>query len=268
MSGSVKSGVKWGRIEVKPLEVEPGPSAPPEPSAPPAPEEPPEPSADPEPEEPPEPNPEGPEPEGPEPEGPDPEGPEPDPEPEEPEPEGPEPEEPEPEEPSADPEPEQPAPPELDPRRDLPPTRGAEAIVRRWSLWSAGVSVIPLPLVDFAACAGFSLKMLHELARYYGVEFRAEAGKASIAALLGGTSTPLVAAATGSLLKGVPVLGLLAVTAAPLLAGSTTYGIGKVFTAHFGAGGTLFDFDPERFRDFFQEQIAAGKGHLQRTQGR
>jgi len=143
---------------------------------------------------------------------------------------------------------------------ELPPTRGADAIVRKWSLWAAGFGLIPLPLVDFATTTGFSLKMLHSLAKYYGVEFRTELGKSAITSLLGGASSPILALAAGSALKSIPIIGIpLAVVSGPLVTGGIVYALGRVFTAHFGAGGTLFDFDPERFRDYFQEQIEVGK---------
>lgn len=146
------------------------------------------------------------------------------------------------------------------PERVLPPTAGADDIVRRWTLWAAGVGLVPLPLVDFAATTGFSLKMLRDLAAYYDVPFRADAGKAAVTALAGGAASPLLTAGIGSLAKAIPIIGLpIAIATGPIFCGSITYAIGRVFTAHFGSGGNLFDFDPERFRDYFQEQVEAGK---------
>ncbi|MCB9528830.1 MAG: DUF697 domain-containing protein [bacterium] len=155
--------------------------------------------------------------------------------------------------------------PAADTTRPLPDTAGADAIVRKWTLWSAGFGLIPVPLVDFATTTGFSLKMLHSLSKYYGVPFKADAGKSAISSLLGGAASPLLAMGVGSAAKGIPVVGIpLAVISGPVFAGGITYGIGRVFTAHFGSGGTLFDFDPEKFRDYFQEQIEAGKALIKR----
>ncbi|MCA9656721.1 MAG: DUF697 domain-containing protein [Myxococcales bacterium] len=154
---------------------------------------------------------------------------------------------------------------------ELPPTSGADAIVRKWSLWAAGFGLVPLPLLDFATTTGFSLKMLHSLSKYYGVEFRPQLGRSAITALLGGASSPMLALAAGSALKSIPIVGYsLAVASGPLVAGGITYALGRVFTAHFGAGGTLFDFDPEKFRDYFQKEIEAGKDFVkgERSQGK
>lgn len=155
---------------------------------------------------------------------------------------------------------------ETTPLRELPPTQGADAIVRKWTAWSAGLGLVPIPFLDFATTTGFSLKMLHSLAKYYGVEFRKELGKSAITALL--ASSPALALGALSAVKAIPILGLpLAVATGPLVTGGITFAIGRVFTAHFGSGGTLFDFDPEKFRDYFQEQIEAGKEIIKQRKG-
>lgn len=154
------------------------------------------------------------------------------------------------------------------PAKALPATSGADAIVRKWTAWSAGFGLVPIPLLDFVTTTGFSLKMLHSLAKYYGVEFRTELGKSAITALLGGASSPMLALGASSVVKGIPVIGIpLAVVSGPIVAGGLTYAIGRVFTAHFGAGGTLFDFDPEQFRDYFQDQIEVGRAYVRQRKG-
>lgn len=150
-----------------------------------------------------------------------------------------------------------------DSARSLPPTAGADAIVRRWTLWAAGFGLIPLPVVDFAATTGFSLKMLRDLAAYYDVPFRPDLGKAAVTSLVGGAASPLLAAGVTSIAKALPIIGLpIAIVSGPALCGSITYAIGRVFTGHFGSGGTLFDFDPEAFRDYFHEQIDVGRSFV------
>lgn len=155
----------------------------------------------------------------------------------------------------------------VDNRIPLPSTVGAQRIVRRWTLWAAGVGLVPVPLVEFAATTGFSLKMLHDLSRYYGVEFRADLGKSAITSLLAGAAAPTATFGLFSLVRAIPVVGApLGVVTGPVVAGGLTYSIGRVFTAHFGSGGNLFDFDPEAFRDYFHDEIEAGKAYIRRTQ--
>lgn len=67
-------------------------------------------------------------------------------------------------------------------------TRSTEAdtIIRRYMLGAIAVGLLPCPLVDIAALSGIQLKMLHSLARLYGVDFSAQIGKSAITSLLGG----------------------------------------------------------------------------------
>lgn len=152
-------------------------------------------------------------------------------------------------------------------RIPLPSTDGANRIVHRWALWSAGLGLVPIPLLEFATTTAFSLRMLRELSHYYGVDFRGDLGKSTITSLLAGAAAPGTTIGLVSLVRFVPVLGApLALVSGPVVAGSLTYAVGRMFTAHFGSGGTLFDFDPERFRDYFHEQIEAGKAYIRRSE--
>ncbi len=139
----------------------------------------------------------------------------------------------------------------------LRPTAGARRIVRRHVAVAATLGLAPLPLVDLATTTAVSLAMLRRLARYYGTPFRSDLGKSAIAALTGGAAAGGGALGLSSAAKAVPVVGSgLAIVAGPAATGAVTYAMGRVFIAHFGSGGTLFDFDPERYRDHFQTQVA------------
>ena len=45
----------------------------------------------------------------------------------------------------------------------------------------------------------------------------------------------------------------------PILAGATTYAVGKVFTQHFATGGTFLNFDPETVREYYYEMFKEGQ---------
>lgn len=145
-------------------------------------------------------------------------------------------------------------------RAELPPTAGADKIVRNHMYLAAGLGIIPIPVVDFVTTSLVALKMLRRLARYYQVPFRRKLAKAAIASLVSGAATPLAALGVSSLVKSVPIVGsAIGAVTSPLAAGAFTYATGQVFILHFGSGGTLFDFDPEKFRDYFQTQIKEGE---------
>ena len=45
----------------------------------------------------------------------------------------------------------------------------------------------------------------------------------------------------------------------PLIAGASTYAVGKVFYRHFASGGTFLTFDPEKARAYYEEMFQKGK---------
>jgi len=144
---------------------------------------------------------------------------------------------------------------------DLPSTEGANRIVQIYTLWSVGAGFIPVPGLDLAAITAANIKMLHSLAVHYKVDFRAELARAAIAGLLSTGAVPvLTMGPLGSLVKSIPIVGhTLGMATIPIFAGSVTYATGQVFIMHFGSGGTLLNFDPESFREFFVEQLNEGK---------
>ena len=142
-----------------------------------------------------------------------------------------------------------------------PTEAGASKITNRYVLWSMGAGLVPIPIIDFAAIVAVQLKMLSELAKYYGVDFSEERGKSIVSSLLGGMTTGTLAnGSVGSLLKSIPGAGtLFGMVAMPLSAGATTYAVGKVFTQHFASGGTFLNFNPDEVRDYFEEKVKEGK---------
>jgi uncharacterized protein (DUF697 family) len=136
----------------------------------------------------------------------------------------------------------------------------ANGIIRRYSYWSAGFGLIPIPVVDLAAITGTQIKMVHALSQLYGREFTEDRVRAAIGALVGATVPVAVGAGTVSALKTVPMLGQIAGTLAlPALALASTIAVGRVFVQHFEAGGTLLDFDPEKMKSYFENEFKRAK---------
>jgi len=146
------------------------------------------------------------------------------------------------------------------PREATPPSESdrkkrAAEIVERYTLWSGGAGLIPLPFVDMAAVGTVQLQMLRKLAATYDIRFSDNLGKSVLASLVGS----MIPATSGmgfiSAVKGVPLIGTaVAITAMPALSAGATYIIGQVFTQHFASGGTLLDFNPPDYREFIKAQ--------------
>lgn len=136
----------------------------------------------------------------------------------------------------------------------------ANGIIRRFSYWSAGFGLIPIPAVDLAAITGTQIKMVYELSKLYEREFSEDRVRAAIGALVGAAVPIAVGAGTVSALKTVPMIGQIAGTLAlPALALASTVAVGRVFVQHFEAGGTLLDFDPEKMKSYFEAEFKKAK---------
>jgi uncharacterized protein (DUF697 family) len=135
----------------------------------------------------------------------------------------------------------------------------AEKLVDRFTLWSGGAGLIPIPLVDIAAVGGVQVQMLRKLSELYGVPFSENIGK-SVLASVAGSLIPASAATTTAMgvtsaLKLIPGIGtLIAAVTMPAFSAGATYLIGKVFIQHFTSGGTLLDFNPPDYREFIKAQ--------------
>ncbi|MBI9089224.1 MAG: DUF697 domain-containing protein [Desulfobacterium sp.] len=135
-----------------------------------------------------------------------------------------------------------------------------ESLIRNHMMAGMGVGLIPLPLVDFVALTGVQLDLLNKMAKVYGVEFSRDRGKMIVSSLVSSALPLPLADYAISLLKAVPLVGqTIGALSMPLIAGGTTYALGKVFLQHFESGGTFLDFDPDTVKSYFAEQFREGK---------
>ena len=130
----------------------------------------------------------------------------------------------------------------------------ANELVKKYSLYSAGAGLVPVPMLDWAAISAVQLKMLSDLSAIYGLAFEADRVKPIVASILGGyASTKIGYGLGGGLIKSIPLIGTtLGMVAVPGFAYGLTYAVGKVFIQHFASGGTFLDFDPDTVRAYFK----------------
>lgn len=149
---------------------------------------------------------------------------------------------------------------EIEEEQELSLDEQAEALIKKNVMVSMGVGLIPAPGVDLVALVGQQLYMAKRLGELYDVEFREDLGRKSVVALLGAAApSSTLRVAAGSILKSIPVVGHAASAfSMPLLAGAATYAVGNVLNLHFASGGTFLSFDPKRYREQFQNQMADG----------
>lgn len=139
----------------------------------------------------------------------------------------------------------------------------ANDLVAYYSKWAMGAGTIPFPLIDFAVVTGVQIQMLSKLSDLYGIPFSENSVKSMLVSFLGGLFPAKVGwgagYAVGSTLKSFPVIGsLIGIGTAAVVAGATTFAIGKVFVRHFENGGTFLTFDSVKAKAYFQEQYQRG----------
>jgi uncharacterized protein (DUF697 family) len=134
-------------------------------------------------------------------------------------------------------------------------------ITRVFVLWSAGGGLIPIPLVDIAAIYAAQVTMITKMSKVYGITFSEHKFKNVLLPLFGSLGVvPLTTGILASVIKVIPGLGQIAGgISMPVMAGAITYATGKIFTAHFEAGGTLLDFNPQVMKEHYKALFEEGK---------
>lgn len=139
----------------------------------------------------------------------------------------------------------------------------AEKVVSQYTKGTAVVGLLPLPLIDTVAVAAAQIAMLRGIAKAYGVAFSENAARMVISALLGSVVPLSLRSVLVSLFKGNPLLATVTGSVAmAVFSGSATYAMGKVFILHFESGGTLLDFDADKMRDYYQQQLKTAKDKI------
>lgn len=129
----------------------------------------------------------------------------------------------------------------------------ADALIRRYTMYSAGAGLLPIPFTDALTMTGIQVTMIRRLATIYEIDFQNQWGKTLSAAFLGS-----IGSVTG--LKFIPGIGtILGAASSSTIGAASTYAMGQIFAQHFDQGGTLLDFDPVASRKYFKQELEKGK---------
>jgi len=139
-------------------------------------------------------------------------------------------------------------------------TEQAQNKVKTHCWWAMGAGLIPVPGLDLAAVFAAQIKLIKDLSDHYGVAFSEHRAKNLIGPLISSVGADkLLTGSISSLLKAIPGLGTIGGAAGmSVVAGASTYALGKVFVQHFESGGNLLDFDPAKMKSFFASQYEQG----------
>lgn len=146
-------------------------------------------------------------------------------------------------------------------------SKHADTVIKNHILWSMGVGFLP-PIADVIAASAVQLDMIRQLCRVYDVEFSETSGKAIVSSLTSSTLAKLGASTLiPRLVKLIPVVGnVIGGITIGIFNGASTYALGEVFKRHFESGGTILDFDPDRFKKLYNEKFEKGKKVAEKLQ--
>ena len=135
-----------------------------------------------------------------------------------------------------------------------------EQMIRQHVGFSMVAGALPLPLIDVIAITAIQIDMLKQLAKEYNVDFSEERGKSIVASIMGATLGTFLGRVGASAVKAVPGIGwLLGIGSQVILAGASTYAIGKAFQSHFEENGTFFNVDLDKMKAQFRSLFEKGK---------
>ena len=110
----------------------------------------------------------------------------------------------------------------------------AQRLIKNTAWGSAGLGLVPVPIVDLVAIGGLQVWLVRELAKLHGVPMAGNRIKTLVSALVGGGAPSLITTGTVSLFKAIPLVGpVLGLALAPSLSGVSTLALGRVFHARF-----------------------------------
>lgn len=138
-------------------------------------------------------------------------------------------------------------------------------IIRKRVYAAIALGFVPLPLVDLAGLTAVQIELLRALCKAHGIPFREQWIKSSLSSLLGSGITVAAVPTLFSLLKTIPVIGMVAGATTVCTTGAvSTYAIGRVFDRHFRHGGTLNDFSGKKYKEYFSEKLEEGKEYVKK----
>jgi len=137
----------------------------------------------------------------------------------------------------------------------------AENLIKNHVMAAATAAVVPLPLFDVAAITLVQVRLISKLAHMYGKAYSEGPVRNTISALVGGAVGQGGGQLVGfSLTKFIPGIGwMLGMMSLPVIAGASTYAIGRVYARHFKQGGTIGSIIVSDVTGLYHQELERGK---------
>ena len=140
--------------------------------------------------------------------------------------------------------------------------------VELYSKIAAVVGLLPGNILNFAAILAVMVTMVWRIATTFGHREGHNRIKGSIMALIGAIIPTSIGHGIAAAVIAIPAViagSVLYFLVTPVLAYALTKAVGNTFVMHFESGGTLLNFDPKGFQEYFVKEFQEAGGQLKAT---
>ena len=131
-----------------------------------------------------------------------------------------------------------------------------DKIIQNDVLYSMGLGIVPLPLLDIVGVAAIQFDMVCQIGNAYDKKISDIVGKSLVASL---TSSSL-ARIGASLIKLIPGVGsLIGGVSMSIMSGASTYALGQVCKKFLSEGIDLEEIDEDLAKEIYEEELEKGK---------
>jgi uncharacterized protein (DUF697 family) len=137
--------------------------------------------------------------------------------------------------------------------------------VELYSKIAAVVGLLPGNILNFAAILAVMVTMVWRIATTFGHRQGHNRIKGSIMALIGAMIPTGIGHGIAAAVIAIPAMiagSILYFLVTPVLAYALTKAVGNTFVMHFESGGTLLNFDPKGFQEYFVKEFQEAGGQL------
>ncbi len=140
-------------------------------------------------------------------------------------------------------------------------------IIKLYSKIAAVVGLLPGNILNFAAILAVNVTMVWRIAATFGHRDGKDRIKGSIMALIGAVIPTGVGHGIAAAVIAIPAViagSVLYFLVTPVLAYALTKAVGNTFVMHFESGGTLLNFNPKAFQEYFLKEFQEAGGQIKR----
>ncbi len=131
----------------------------------------------------------------------------------------------------------------------------AEKIIHKHVIWSVLAGSLPITLIDMAGVGLIQLDMLKQLCNLYKCDYNRNMGKAIVSAIIGAGLSKGLSALFGE----VSAIERISFS---MIAGASTYALGRIFISNFEEGVGLIDIDLKKGEELFTEEFEKGMDYV------